>query len=163
MAKKTLDWGFKYVTFGEPHQGAEPFKKVLATIGARPTPRVDGHGLEATRRWRGRGVLLVTGHDPIVGSHDKVGYAGSMALRGAPDAVRRAVAAIKRHATYVQDESPNEHAFIGAETRAEEVKRLERRARRHARADLAGVVRSAPDDKRAKVAALVDRINKLMR
>ena len=106
-------WGFDLVSF----VSVRGFAKVLAAVGISPYQEPHrGSGGEFI--WKGSGIFIVTGNDPITGEYrepgrrePQLGYASYMGIEGNPEKVAAAVQAVKKHGDY-KDESPGRREFI---------------------------------------------------
>jgi len=96
------------------------FQKVLKGLGIRVKPGEEG-GRTSGWEWKGNGIMIVTGNDPITGQYHSVSalkrkteknYASYIGIEGKPDMVEKAVELIKKHAIYIKGESPGKRNFI---------------------------------------------------
>jgi hypothetical protein len=106
-------WGFDLVSF----VGARGFANVLAAAGISASQE-PGRGHIGEFIWKGSGIVVVTGNNPITGEYmtpgrreSEPGYAGYMGIEGNSDKVARVVAAVKKYGDY-KDESPGSREFI---------------------------------------------------
>ena len=99
------------------------FQKVLKGVGIRQSKGEEGRS--SGWEWKGPGILIVTGNDPITGEYfssstgrspikrkAEKDYASYIGIEGKPDKVADAVAAIKANARYIKGESPGKRKYI---------------------------------------------------
>ena len=99
------------------------FQKVLKALKIRPKAKLDRN--ESGWEWKGNGILIVTGNDPITGKYassysgkssvkrkDEKNYASYMGIEGKPELVAKAVELIKAQAAYIKKESPGRRDYI---------------------------------------------------
>ena len=99
------------------------FQKVLKALKIRPKAKLDRN--ESGWEWKGNGILIVTGNDPITGKYassysgkssvkrkDEKNYASYIGIEGTPDMVETAVELIRQYSSYVKNESPGQRNFI---------------------------------------------------
>ena len=99
------------------------FQKVLKGVGIRQKKGEEGrsHGWE----WKGSGILIVTGNDPITGEYfssstgrspikrkAEKNYASYIGVEGKSELVDKAVELIKKYATYIKNEDPKRRSYI---------------------------------------------------
>ena len=98
------------------------FQKVLRDLGIKPKAKAGKLGWE----WKGNGILIVTGNNPITGEYftaqhggkytvkrkKEKNYASYIGVEGSPDLVKHAVDLIKHYSTYIKGESPGKRSFI---------------------------------------------------
>lgn len=107
------EWGFDLTDF---KPGG--FVKVLKGIEASPsvTIRTVGVGSGSFYKefhWKGKGVTIITGNNPISGGpRGEKNYASYIGISGSPEAVKNAVKLIKKYAEYIKGESKNRRDFI---------------------------------------------------
>ena len=96
------------------------FQKVLKLLKIKPKAKLtkSKHG-SYQWDWKGNGILIVTGNDPITGKYatpnrrkDEKNYASYMGIEGKPDMVEMAIDLIHKYADYVKDESPGRRGYI---------------------------------------------------
>jgi len=103
--------GFDLTDF--KHNG---FKQLLKALKIRPKAKLGGkYGWE----WKGNGILVVTGNNPITGEYYKSGarenekdYASYIGIEGKPELVQQAVELVHKWASYIKDESPGKRSYI---------------------------------------------------
>lgn len=118
-SSKKIEWGFDLTDFGS----AATFKKIVDKFHLKfkkvekKSPISDSKYSEF--HWKGIGILIVTGNNPITGEYsnpglreNEKGYASYMGLEGEDWRVRDAVKMIKDLATFTKDESPKRREFI---------------------------------------------------
>ena len=99
------------------------FQKVLKALGIRPKAKLDRN--ESGWEWKGNGILIVTGNDPITGKYassysgkspvkrkDEKNYASYMGVEGKSELVDKAVELIRKYATYIKREDPKRRSYI---------------------------------------------------
>ena len=106
-------WGFDLVGF----VGARGFVSVLSSVGisaSQEPGRASGGGFI----WKGSGIIIVTGNNPITGEYmipgrrePQPGYASYMGIEGNAEKVATAVQAVKKYGDY-KEESPGRREFI---------------------------------------------------
>lgn len=107
-------WGFDSTDFDKPAR----FVKVLSAVGISSSQEPKrGHIGEFI--WKGSGITIVTGNNPITGEYmrpnlkdSEQGYASAIGIEGDPNKVALAVEAVKRNATYIKGQSEGEREFI---------------------------------------------------
>ena len=96
------------------------FQKVLKGLKIRPKAKLtkSKHGASQWE-WKGNGILIVTGNDPITGKfaeqgrrEDEKNYASYMGIEGKPDMVEMAIDLIHKYAEYIKNESPGSRGYI---------------------------------------------------
>jgi len=92
------------------------FKMVLKGLGIRPNAKSMA---EKGYYWKGNGILIVTGNNPITGEFynpklrkNEKDYASYMGIEGKPELVEKAVDLIKKYASYIKNESPGRRNYI---------------------------------------------------
>ena len=92
------------------------FQKVLKTLKIRPKAQLDRN--ESGWEWKGNGILIVTGNNPITGEFAEKGrrgnekdYASYVGIEGNQDAVETAVELIKQYGSS-KGESKGRRGFI---------------------------------------------------
>ena len=99
------------------------FQKVLKGLGIRQKKGEEGRS--SGWEWKGNGILIVTGNDPITGEYfssstgkspvkrkTEKNYASYIGVEGKPDLVAKAVELIKQEASYIKKESPGKRDYI---------------------------------------------------
>ena len=93
------------------------FKQLLKALKIRPKAELDRN--ERGWEWKGNGILIVTGNNPITGEYagsmprkNEKDYASYMGVEGKPDLVQQAVELIHKWASYIKDESPGKRHYI---------------------------------------------------
>jgi len=99
------------------------FQKVLKGVGIRQKRGEEGRS--SGWEWKGNGIMIVTGNDPITGEYfssstgkssikrrPEKNYASYIGVEGKPELVQQAVELIRAHASYIKKESPNRRDFI---------------------------------------------------
>ena len=99
------------------------FQKVLKGVGIRQKEGKDGRS--SGWEWKGPGILIVTGNDPITGKYyssytgkssvkrkDEKNYASYMGVEGKSELVDKAVELIRKYATYIKREDPKRRSYI---------------------------------------------------
>ena len=95
------------------------FQKVLKGVGIRQVKGEEGRS--SWWEWKGPGILIVTGNDPITGeykSNSKIkrksekDYASYIGVEGDSKKVDLAVELIKKWASYIKNEAPNRRSYI---------------------------------------------------
>ena len=92
------------------------FKVVLKNLGIRPKSQdMRNKGFY----WKGNGILIVTGNDPITGQfwqpdnrEPEKDYASYIGIEGNPEMVEKAVDLIHKYASYIKNESPGSRQYI---------------------------------------------------
>ena len=104
------EWGFDLTSIT-----AENWKKVLKEAGASTTPVLE----EYAWVWKGKGVTLYTGNDPITGKYGsrnyrekEVDYASYIGIDGDKEKVKKLAGLIKELADNIKEESPRKRDFI---------------------------------------------------
>ena len=99
------------------------FQKVLKGLGIKQKKGEEGKS--SGWEWKGNGILIVTGNNPITGQyassvsgkspikrkHEK-NYASYMGIEGKSELVDKAVELIKQYASYIKKEDPNRRSYI---------------------------------------------------
>ena len=92
------------------------FEKVLK--GLRIKPVADHKGTKGFF-WKGSGITIITGNNPITGEFYDTGrrkaeknYASYMGVEGKPELVEKAVELIKKYASYIKNEEPGKRGYI---------------------------------------------------
>ena len=102
------------------------FKKILKDLKIKPTA-IRGDDAPGRKQsgwvWKGNGIMIVTGNNPITGEFysqtdgkpsrkSEKGYASYMGVEGNAKQVELAVDLIKKHASYIKNESPGRRTYI---------------------------------------------------
>lgn len=102
-------WGFDLTSID-----GHAWKRIMTAIGIKSRPK----NIEGAWHWRGEGVLVVTGNDPITGEYGTAGkrdaepgYAGYIGIEGEPSLVKKAVSLIKEYGD-AKGDSPGKRNFI---------------------------------------------------
>ena len=93
------------------------FKKILKLLKIKPKAQLDRN--ESGWEWKGNGILIVTGNNPITGEFynpklrkNEKNYASYIGVEGKPDMVETAVELIRQYSSYVKNESPGRRGYI---------------------------------------------------
>ena len=93
------------------------FKKILKLLKIKPKAQLDRN--ESGWEWKGNGILIVTGNNPITGEFynpklrkNEKNYASYIGVEGKPDMVETAVTLIRQYASYIKNESPGKRSYI---------------------------------------------------
>ena len=99
------------------------FQKVLKGVGIRQKKGEEGRS--SGWEWKGSGILIVTGNDPITGEYfssstgrspikrkAEKNYASYIGVEGKSELVDKAVELIKKYATYIKNEDPKRRSYI---------------------------------------------------
>ena len=99
------------------------FQKVLKGLRIRPKAKLDRN--ESGWEWKGSGILIVTGNNPITGEYassasgkspvkrkPEKNYASYMGVEGKSELVDKAVELIRKYATYIKREDPKRRSYI---------------------------------------------------
>ncbi len=99
------------------------FQKVLKDLKIRPKAQLDRN--ESGWEWKGNGILIVTGNNPLTGEYASAvsgkspvkrkkekNYASYIGVEGKPELVQQAVELIKKYASYIKKESPGRREYI---------------------------------------------------
>ena len=95
------------------------FKQLLKALKIRPKAIDSGHGWD----WKGNGILIRTGNNPITGEYysspnakykrkNEKDYASYMGIEGKPELVQQAVELVHKWASYIKGESKGRRSFI---------------------------------------------------
>ena len=102
------------------------FQKVLKGLKIRPKAKLtkSKHGADQWE-WKGNGILIVTGNNPITGEYassasgkspikrkNEKDYASYMGIEGKPELVQQAVELVHKWASYIKNESPGTRSYI---------------------------------------------------
>ena len=94
------------------------FKQLLKALKIKPKAQLDRN--ESGWEWKGNGILIVTGNNPITGEYasqkiprkNEKDYASYIGIEGKPDSVKQAVELVHKWASYIKDESPGRRSYI---------------------------------------------------
>ena len=99
------------------------FQKVLKGIGIRQKKGEEGKS--SGWEWKGNGILIVTGNDPITGEYfssstgkspikrkTEKNYASYIGVEGKKELVAKAAELIKKYASYIKKEEPGKRGYI---------------------------------------------------
>ena len=94
------------------------FKQLLKALKIKPKAQLDRN--ESGWEWKGNGILIVTGNNPITGEYASTSisrklekdYASYMGVEGKPELVQQAVELIHKWASYIKNESPGTRDYI---------------------------------------------------
>ena len=94
------------------------FKQLLKALKIKPkAEHSDKSG--GSWEWKGNGILIVTGNNPITGEYAVEGrrknekdYASYMGIEGKPDLVQQAIELVHKWASYIKNESPGRRNYI---------------------------------------------------
>ena len=98
------------------------FKQVLKALKIRPKAELSRN--EQGWEWKGNGILIVTGNNPITGEYassvsgkspkrkNEKDYASYMGIEGKPELVQQAVELIHKWASYIKNEDPKRRSYI---------------------------------------------------
>ena len=93
------------------------FKKILKLLKIKPKAQLDRN--ESGWEWKGNGILIVTGNNPITGEYagtiprkKEKDYASYMGIEGKPELVQQAVELVHKWASYIKNESPGRRSYI---------------------------------------------------
>ena len=93
------------------------FKKILKLLKIKPKAQLDRN--KTGWEWKGKGILIVTGNNPITGEYynpkmrkNEKNYASYIGVEGKPDMVETAVTLIRQYASYIKNESPRRRGYI---------------------------------------------------
>ena len=93
------------------------FKQLLKALKIKPKAELDRN--ESGWEWKGNGILIVTGNNPITGEYagtmprkNEKDYASYMGIEGKPELVQQAVELVHKWASYIKNESPGRRSYI---------------------------------------------------
>ena len=99
------------------------FQKVLKGVGIRPKAKLDRN--ESGWEWKGNGILIVTGNNPITGEYAssasgkspikrkaEKNYASYIGIEGKSELVLKAAELINKYASYIKREEPGRRSYI---------------------------------------------------
>ena len=99
------------------------FQKVLKAL--KINQKKGEEGRSSGWEWKGNGILIVTGNDPITGEYfssstgkspikrrPEKNYASYIGVEGKSELVDLAVELIRKYATYIKKEDPKRRSFI---------------------------------------------------
>ena len=106
-------WGFDLTDF-KPNG----FQKVLKALKIRPKAQLDRN--ESGWEWKGNGIMIVTGNNPITGEYagggikrkNEKNYASYIGVEGKKELVAQAAELIKANASYIKREEPGKRGYI---------------------------------------------------
>jgi len=111
LTEATAKHGFDLTDFKN-----KGFEKVLKGLRIKP---VSDHKGNKGFYWKGNGILIVTGNDPITGDYynskarkPEKDYASYIGVEGKPELVEKAVELIKKYASYIKNEEPGKRGYI---------------------------------------------------
>ena len=111
LLKEAAKHGFDLTDFKN-----KGFEKVLKGLKIKP---VGDHKGNKGFFWKGNGILIVTGNNPITGEYYNAGhrkaeknYASYIGVEGKPELVTLAAELIKKYASYIKKEEPGKRGFI---------------------------------------------------
>ena len=99
------------------------FQKVLKGVGIRQKKGEEGKS--SGWEWKGNGILIVTGNDPITGEYfssstgkspikrkSEKNYASYIGIEGKSELVLKAAELINKYASYIKREEPGKRSYI---------------------------------------------------
>ena len=94
------------------------FKQLLKALKIKPKAQLDRNG--SGWEWKGNGILIVTGNNPITGEYaggavkrkNEKDYASYIGIEGKPELVKQAVELVHKWASYIKNESPGRRNYI---------------------------------------------------
>ncbi len=94
------------------------FQKVLKALKIRPKAQLDRNG--SGWEWKGNGILIVTGNNPITGEYAggaikrklEKNYASYIGIEGKRELVLKAAELINKYASYIKREEPGKRGYI---------------------------------------------------
>ena len=93
------------------------FKQLLKALKIKPKAELGRN--EYSWEWKGNGILIVTGNNPITGEYagsmprkNEKDYASYMGIEGKPELVQQAVELVHKWASYIKNESPGTRSYI---------------------------------------------------
>ena len=99
------------------------FKQLLKALKIKPKAQLDRN--ESGWEWKGNGILIVTGNNPITGEYasavsgkspvkrkNEKNYASYIGVEGKKELVTQAAELIKTHASYIKREEPGKRGYI---------------------------------------------------
>ena len=99
------------------------FQKVLKDLKIRPKAQLDRN--ESGWEWKGNGIMIVTGNNPITGEYassasgkspikrkNEKDYASYIGIEGKPELVQQAAELVHKWASYIKAESPGRRSYI---------------------------------------------------
>ena len=94
------------------------FQKLLKALKIRPKAEI---GRSSGWEWKGPGILIVTGNNPITGEYNSASkikrkneknYASYIGIEGKKDLVLKAAELINKYASYIKREEPGRRSYI---------------------------------------------------
>ena len=99
------------------------FKQLLKALKIKPKAQLDRN--ESGWEWKGNGILIVTGNDPITGEYfssstgkspikrkSEKNYASYIGIEGKSELVLKAAELINKYASYIKREEPGKRSYI---------------------------------------------------
>jgi len=99
------------------------FKQLLKALKIKPKAQLDRN--ESGWEWKGNGILIVTGNNPITGEYasavsgkspvkrkNEKDYASYIGIEGKPELVKQAAELVHKWASYIKNESPGKRNYI---------------------------------------------------
>lgn len=104
LVSEQAQWGFDLTDIK-----GSVFAQILKSVGINPD---DGKEEDRAWEWKGSGILIVTGNNPITGERKgEKDYASYIGIEGTEDKVKKVADAIREKGDW-KDESPNEREYI---------------------------------------------------
>jgi len=94
------------------------FKQLLKALKIKPKAQLVKN--ESGWGWKGNGILIVTGNNPLTGEYasaavkrkNEKDYASYIGIEGKPELVKQAVELVHKWASYIKNESPGRRNYI---------------------------------------------------
>ena len=99
------------------------FKQLLKALKIKPKAELGKN--EYSWEWKGNGILIVTGNNPITGEYasavsgkspvkrkNEKDYASYIGIEGKPELVKQAAELVHKWASYIKNESPGKRNYI---------------------------------------------------
>ena len=94
------------------------YQKVLKALKIKPKAQLDRN--ESGWEWKGNGIMIVTGNNPITGEYaggavrrkNEKNYASYIGVEGKKELVAQAAELIKANASYIKREEPGKRGYI---------------------------------------------------
>ena len=99
------------------------FKQLLKALKIKPKAQLDRN--ESGWEWKGNGIMIVTGNNPITGEYassasgkspikrkNEKDYASYIGIEGKPELVQQAAELVHKWASYIKAESPGRRSYI---------------------------------------------------
>ena len=91
---------------------------MLKALKIKPVAQLDRN--ESGWEWKGNGILIVTGNNPITGEYaggtikrkNEKDYASYIGIEGKPELVQQAAELVHKWAAYIKAESPGKRNYI---------------------------------------------------